>query len=51
MKLVVIRYTDMINAAAVTRYVRVDAAQLAATRAVDRSPDDVWAALEPLLGV
>lgn len=37
--------------AAVTRYVRVDAAQLAAARAVDRSPHDVWAALEPLLGV
>ncbi len=35
----------------VVRYVHVDAAQLAATRAVDRSPGAVWAALEPLLGV
>jgi len=37
--------------AAVTRYVRVDPAQLTATRAVDRSPRVVWTALEPLLGV
>jgi lipoate-protein ligase A len=35
----------------VVRYVRVDAAQLTATRAVDRSPGAVWAALEPLLAV
>ena len=35
----------------VVRYVHVDAAQLAATTAVDRSPGAVWAALEPLLGV
>lgn len=37
--------------AAVTRYVRADPAQLVATRAVDRPPGAVWAALEPLLGV
>jgi lipoate-protein ligase A len=37
--------------AAVTRYVHVDASQLAATRSVERSPDAVWAALEPLLAV
>jgi lipoate-protein ligase A len=35
----------------VVRYVHVDAAQLAATRAVDRTPAAVWAALEPLLRV
>jgi hypothetical protein len=35
----------------VRRYVHVDAAQLTATRAVDRSPDAAWAALEPLLRV
>jgi hypothetical protein len=29
----------------------VDAAQLAATTAVDRPPGGIWAALEPLLGV
>ncbi len=36
---------------AVTRYVRVDASHLTATRAVERSPDAVWRALEPLLGI
>ncbi len=35
----------------VVRYVRVDAGQLTATRAVDRTPAAVWAALGPLLGV
>ena len=35
----------------VVRYVHVDPSQLTATRAVDRSPAVVWAALEPLLGV
>jgi lipoate-protein ligase A len=37
--------------AEVARYVHVDATQLAATRAVDRTPATVWAALEPLLRV
>jgi lipoate-protein ligase A len=36
---------------AITRYVRVDPSQVAAARAVDRSPDAVWTALEPLLRV
>ncbi len=35
----------------IVRYVDVDPAQLTATRAVDRSPAAVWAALEPLLRV
>jgi lipoate-protein ligase A len=39
------------NPADVARYVHVDGSQLVATRAVDRSPATVWAALEPLLGV
>jgi lipoate-protein ligase A len=35
----------------VVRYVHVDATLLTATRAVDRTPAAVWAALEPLLRV
>jgi lipoate---protein ligase len=40
-----------LDPAHVARYVHVDATQLNATRAVDRTPAAVWAALEPLLRV